>query len=99
MEPEIYRVKLYTNRRLYNMEAADYVTLQHIAQAVKDGRQLVATRHKGGEDITLRILLDVLVNEQAKRPTLSTELLHHLVRNGQRGLLELLAATAPGVQK
>lgn len=90
MPPEVYRVKRYPNRRLYSDQG--YVTLENVAQAVKDGYQLVATNHKTHADITQSLLLDVLVYEQTKQPTLSKEFLHNLIRNEAA----LAATTATG---
>jgi polyhydroxyalkanoate synthesis repressor PhaR len=59
-------VKKYANRRLYNTEASSYVTLDHLAQMVKDGREFVVYDAKSGEDITRQVLTQIIVEEESK---------------------------------
>jgi len=59
-------VKKYANRRLYNTEASSYVTLDNLAQMVKDGRDFVVFDAKTGEDITRSVLTQIIVEEEAK---------------------------------
>ncbi|MFQ3622196.1 MAG: polyhydroxyalkanoate synthesis repressor PhaR [Acetobacteraceae bacterium] len=59
-------VKKYANRRLYNTAASSYVTLDHLAQLVKDGREFVVYDAKSGEDITRQVLTQIIVEEEGK---------------------------------
>jgi polyhydroxyalkanoate synthesis repressor PhaR len=59
-------VKKYANRRLYNTEASSYVTLDHLSQMVKDGRDFVVYDAKTGEDITRQVLTQIIVEEEGK---------------------------------
>lgn len=59
-------VKKYANRRLYNTEASSYVTLDNLAQMVKDGRDFVVFDAKTGEDITRSVLTQIIVEEESK---------------------------------
>ena len=59
-------VKKYANRRLYNTEASSYVTLDHLAQLVKEGREFVVYDAKSGEDITRQVLTQIIVEEEGK---------------------------------
>ncbi len=59
-------VKKYANRRLYNTEASSYVTLDHLAQMVKEGREFVVYDAKTGEDITRQVLTQIIVEEESK---------------------------------
>jgi polyhydroxyalkanoate synthesis repressor PhaR len=59
-------VKKYANRRLYNTEASSYVTLDHLSQMVKEGREFVVYDAKSGEDITRQVLTQIIVEEEAK---------------------------------
>lgn len=59
-------VKKYANRRLYNTEASSYVTLDHLAQMVKEGREFVVYDAKSGEDITRQVLTQIIVEEEGK---------------------------------
>ncbi|WP_439578602.1 polyhydroxyalkanoate synthesis repressor PhaR [Elioraea sp.] len=59
-------VKKYANRRLYNTEASSYVTLDHLARMVKEGREFVVYDAKTGEDITRQVLTQIIVEEEGK---------------------------------
>ena len=63
-------IKKYANRRLYNTESSSYVTLEHLAQMVKNGVNFVAVDAKTGEDITRSVLTQIIVEEESKGPNL-----------------------------
>jgi polyhydroxyalkanoate synthesis repressor PhaR len=59
-------IKKYANRRLYNQATSKYVTLEHLAQMVKDGVEFVVVDAKTGEDLTRSVLTQIIVEEEAK---------------------------------
>ncbi|HEY9080217.1 polyhydroxyalkanoate synthesis repressor PhaR [Magnetovibrio sp.] len=59
-------IKKYANRRLYNTATSSYVTLDHLAQMVRDGVDFVVHDAKSGEDITRQVLTHIIVEEEAK---------------------------------
>ncbi len=59
-------IKKYANRRLYNTATSSYVTLEHLAQMVKEGTDFVVYDAKSGEDITRSVLTQIIVEEEAK---------------------------------
>lgn len=59
-------IKKYANRRLYNTATSSYVTLDHLAQMVKDGADFVVYDAKTGEDITRSVLTQIIVEEEGK---------------------------------
>lgn len=59
-------VKKYANRRLYNTESSSYVTLEDLAQMVRQGRDFVVYDAKSGDDITRGVLTQIIVEEEAK---------------------------------
>jgi polyhydroxyalkanoate synthesis repressor PhaR len=63
-------VKKYANRRLYNTEASSYVTLDHLAAMVKEGRDFVVYDAKTGEDITRQVLTQIIMEEESKGSSL-----------------------------
>jgi polyhydroxyalkanoate synthesis repressor PhaR len=66
-------VKKYANRRLYNTEASSYVTLDDLANMVRQGRDFVVYDAKSGEDITRSVLTQIIVEEEAKGRNLLPE--------------------------
>ncbi|MBC7951436.1 MAG: polyhydroxyalkanoate synthesis repressor PhaR [Rhodospirillaceae bacterium] len=59
-------IKKYANRRLYNTATSSYVTLDHLAQMVKDGADFVVYDAKTGDDITRSVLTQIIVEEEGK---------------------------------
>jgi polyhydroxyalkanoate synthesis repressor PhaR len=59
-------IKKYANRRLYNTATSSYVTLENLAQMVKDGVEFVVYDAKTGEDITRSVLTQIIVEEEGK---------------------------------
>ncbi|CAA7624442.1 polyhydroxyalkanoate synthesis repressor PhaR [Magnetospirillum sp. UT-4] len=59
-------IKKYANRRLYNTATSSYVTLDHLAQMVKEGADFVVYDAKTGEDITRSVLTQIIVEEESK---------------------------------
>jgi len=73
-------VKKYANRRLYNTEASSYVTLEDLAEMVRQGRDFVVYDAKSGDDITRGVLTQIIVEEEAKgRSLLPTSFLRQLI--------------------
>jgi polyhydroxyalkanoate synthesis repressor PhaR len=73
-------VKKYANRRLYNTESSSYVTLEDLAQMVRQGRHFVVYDAKSGEDITRSVLTQIIVEEESKgRHLLPTSFLRQII--------------------
>ena len=74
-------IKKYANRRLYNTATSSYVTLDHLAQMVKDGTDFVVHDAKTGEDITRSVLTHIIVEEESKggQNLLPIGFLRHLI--------------------
>jgi len=79
-DDERVTIKKYANRRLYNTATSSYVTLDHLAQMVKDGTDFVVFDAKTGEDITRSVLTHIIVEEESKGPNLlPIDFLRHLI--------------------
>jgi polyhydroxyalkanoate synthesis repressor PhaR len=74
-------IKKYANRRLYNTAKSSYVTLDHLAQMVREGQDFVVNDAKTGEDITRGVLAQIIFDEEAKGQTmLPANFLRQLIR-------------------
>jgi len=73
-------VKKYANRRLYNTESSSYITLDTLADMVREGRDFVVNDAKTGDDITRGVLTQIIVEEENKgRAMLPTGFLRQLI--------------------
>jgi polyhydroxyalkanoate synthesis repressor PhaR len=75
------QIKRYPNRKLYDVQASAYVSLEDIARLIREGHTVQIVDNATGEDITAQTLTQVVL-EEGKRGTsmLPTELLHDLLR-------------------
>ena len=73
-------IKKYANRRLYNTATSSYVTLDHLAQMVKEGTQFAVFDAKSGDEITRSVLTQIIVEEESKgQNLLPVSFLRHLI--------------------
>ena len=63
-------IKKYANRRLYDTESSSYITLDRLAQMVREGREFEVVDAKSGEDITRQVLTQIIVEEEARGATM-----------------------------
>jgi len=59
-------VKKYANRRLYNTATSSYVTLEDLAQMIKEGGDFVVYDAKTGEELTRSVLTQIIVEQEQK---------------------------------
>lgn len=62
---EAITIKKYANRRLYNTSTSSYITLDDLAQMVRDNIEFQVLDAKSGEDITHSILTQIIMDEEA----------------------------------
>ena len=73
-------IKKYANRRLYNTAASCYVTLDNLAEMVRDGVDFVVYDAKSGTDITRPVLTQIIVDAESKgHNLLPTSFLRQLI--------------------
>ena len=74
-------IKRYASRRLYNTETSDYVTLEDIANFIRDGREVQIVDLKTGDDLTRQYLLQIIAEHESRgENVLPVNVLNDLVR-------------------
>lgn len=74
-------IKKYANRRLYNTATSSYVTLDNLAEMVKNGEEFKVHDAKSGDDITKSVLTQIIFDEEAKgQNLLPLSFLRQLIR-------------------
>jgi polyhydroxyalkanoate synthesis repressor PhaR len=76
-------IKRYPNRKLYNTDAKRYITLDTIAELIRDGNDVEVRDHETGEDLT-GVTLSQIIFEREKKDSgyLPSVLLTNLIRTG-----------------
>lgn len=75
-------IKRYASRRLYNTETSDYVTLEDIAEFIREGREVQIIDLKSGDDLTRQYLLQIIAEHESRgESVLPINVLNDLVRS------------------
>lgn len=60
-------IKRYPNRKLYDTEAKEYVTLSGIAELIREGHEIQVVDHTTGEDLTAVTLTQIIFEQEKKQ--------------------------------
>jgi len=83
-------IKRYPNRKLYDTEAKQYITLEGIAELIRQGNEVQVIDNASGEDLTSLTLTQVILEQEKKRSgLLPHSLLTGLIRAGESRLTNL----------
>ena len=82
-------IKKYLNRRLYDTEKSTYVSLNHVAELIREGRRVRVIDAKTKEDATAFVLTQIILEEARKKNTLlPVPLLHMIIQYWENILAE-----------
>ena len=74
-------IKKYANRRLYDTSASAYVTLEHLSELVRNGKEFTVQDAKTGEDLTRAVLAQIIFDqENRKEGVLPVSFLRQLIQ-------------------
>ena len=65
-DSDIILIKRYASRRLYNTQTSDYVTLEEVAQFIRDGKDVKIVDRKSGLDLTRQYLLQIITDYETR---------------------------------
>jgi polyhydroxyalkanoate synthesis repressor PhaR len=60
-------IKKYANRRLYDTSASAYVTLEHLSELTRQGKDFIVQDAKSGEDLTRAVLAQIIFEQENKK--------------------------------
>jgi polyhydroxyalkanoate synthesis repressor PhaR len=94
-------IKRYANRKLYDQRQSRYVTLEDLADLIRQGRQIRVVDAASGEDLTSLTLAQIILEAQRDRTvSLPAAFLHQIVKHGaawQEFAQQSLEASLAGV--
>lgn len=79
-------IKRYESRKLYDTEESRYVSLEEIASWVRDWQEVRVVDNATDADVTSQTLTQIILEEGRKGTSLPSDLLHELVRMGERAV-------------
>jgi len=65
---ERHLIKKYANRKLYDTRTSHYITLDGIADLVRDGHTIEVVDRDSGQDLTQVILSQIVLSEEKRGP-------------------------------
>jgi len=93
-------IKRYESRKLYDTEESRYVSLEEIAAWVRQGQEVRVVDNATGADVTPQTLTQIILDEGRRGTSfLPSELLHDLVRMGERAMATGKEQLAQGVDR
>jgi len=74
--------KKYPNRRLYDLEESQYVTVDDVRKFILLGESIHVTDSRDGANITRQILLQILTDQEAEghEPVLTNRVIEQVIR-------------------
>jgi len=76
-------IKRYPNRKLYDTEAKQYITLDEIAQKIRQGEEIRVVDNASGEDLTAVTLTQIIFEQEKKQGGfLPRDVLSGLIQSG-----------------
>src|ERR1041385_447641 len=88
---EVLEIRKYPNRRYYDATRSCHVTLEDIQGLIRDGHDVRITDSKTGEDITAKVLAQILLElDPLKLEVFPAVLLHRLIRANEQIVREFI---------
>ena len=82
-------IKKYPNRRLYNTEKSEYITVKDVAELIKSGHRIRVIDVTTGEDMTAMVLTQIIMDKAKNNEgLLPVSLLHLVIQYGESHLHE-----------
>lgn len=66
--PERHLIKKYANRKLYDTRTSRYITLEEIAELVRDGHEIKVVDRDNGHDLTQVTLSQIVLSAEKRGP-------------------------------
>jgi polyhydroxyalkanoate synthesis repressor PhaR len=78
-EPKV--IKRYTNRKLYDTVESRYVTLDEIAEMIKQGAEVKIVDNRSKDDLTSVTLAQIIFEEEKKKNQMPLSVLREIIRH------------------
>jgi polyhydroxyalkanoate synthesis repressor PhaR len=93
-------IKRYESRKLYDTEESRYVSLEEISTWVREGQEVKVVDNATGAEVTSQTLTQIILEEGKKGTSfLPSDLLHDLIRVGERAMSSGVETVQHGVDR
>lgn len=91
--PERHLIKKYANRKLYDTRTSRYITLQEIAELVRDGQEIRVVDRDNGRDLTQVTLSQIVLSQEKRGPARLVDAGGDAIHEGGQALLDYVRKT------
>jgi polyhydroxyalkanoate synthesis repressor PhaR len=91
--PERHLIKKYANRKLYDTRVSRYITLEGIAQLVREGHEIRVVDRDSGRDLTQVTLSQVMLSEEKRGPARLVDAGGEVLHDRGQALLDYVRKT------
>ncbi len=91
--PERHLIKKYVNRKLYDTLTSRYITLEEIAQLVRDGHEIQVVDRDNGRDLTQVTLSQIVLSEEKRGPAKLVDAGGEMLQERGQALLDYVRKT------
>jgi polyhydroxyalkanoate synthesis repressor PhaR len=91
--PERHLIKKYANRKLYDTRTSRYITLEGIAQLVRDGHEIKVVDRDNGHDLTQLTLSQIVLSEEKRGPARLVDAGGEVLHDRGQALLDYVRRT------
>jgi polyhydroxyalkanoate synthesis repressor PhaR len=93
-------IKRYESRKLYDTEESRYVSLEEISTWIREGQEVRVVDNATSADVTSQTLTQIILDEGRRGTSfLPSELLHELVRLGEKAMHSGVEQVQHGVDR
>jgi len=91
--PERHLIKKYANRKLYDTRTSRYITLEGIAELVRDGHEIKVVDRDNGHDLTQVILSQIVLSAEKRGPARLVDAGGEAIHDRGQALLDYVRKT------
>jgi polyhydroxyalkanoate synthesis repressor PhaR len=91
--PERHLIKKYANRKLYDTRTSRYITLEEIAELVRDGHEIRVVERDNGHDLTQVTLSQIVLSQEKRGPARLVDAGGDVIHEGGQALLDYVRKT------
>jgi polyhydroxyalkanoate synthesis repressor PhaR len=91
-------VKRYANRKLYDTQRSRYVTLDQIAEMIRNGEEVKIVDNNSKEDLTAITLAQIIFEEEKKRSFMPLSALRNIIQSGGESIQQFATQTGERVR-
>src|SRR5512139_3470384 len=93
-------IKRYANRKLYDTKESRYVTLDQIAEMIRQGEDVKVLDNNTKDDLTSVTLAQIIFEEEKKQPSfLPLSALRNIIQSGGESLHGLMSQITESAER